>query len=152
EARGLTPDGVDAAELKIEGVGAPPIDVHLDVVDGRAAFRSSLGLHVGDTFEIVSVQLIVSGGATLVPGVGGGSGDDDDQGEDGDGDGGHDGDDDHSLTRHDDGGGDGGDDDGGGYSSTLVKAGSGGFDFDSSGGAHVSIGNDGRVRFEVNGV
>src|SRR5262249_56975861 len=54
---------------------------------------------------------------------------------------------DHSLTRHDDG-----EDDGGGYSSTLVKTGSGGFDCDSAGGAHVSISNSGSVRFEANGV
>src|SRR5262245_5159456 len=84
-------EGVGFAELTITGrlngsPVPPPIDVKLDVVEGRAAFRGKLGLNVGDTFEIVSVQLIVTGGATLVPGLGDGSGDDDDQGEDGDGD------------------------------------------------------------------
>jgi len=155
EAGGLTDalgnllSGPAAAELKISGNlnGAPstPIDVPLDVVDGRAAFRGSLGLNVGDTFEIVSVQLIVTGGATLVPGLGGGSGDGDDQGEDGDGD--HGGDGDHQdLTRDDDG-------EGGGYAAILVKKiGSPGFDFDSAGGAHVSISDAGRVNFAANGV
>src|SRR5262249_23192472 len=137
EAEGLTDaggsllTGTGLAELKISGNldGAPvTLDEPLDVVEGRTSFRGSLGLSVGDTFEITSVELIVTDGATLVPGLSSGSGDDDDhdgQGEDGDGD--------HSLTRDDDEG------EGGGYSTTLVKqSGSGGFTFDSAGGAHVS--------------
>ncbi|HXJ33933.1 MAG TPA: hypothetical protein VMS22_07805 [Candidatus Eisenbacteria bacterium] len=148
----LTGGGV----LTIAGVlnGAPFVPASpflpIDIKDGRACFRGSLGLGVGDVLEITKVTLVVANTTTFVPGVLG-DGSSCDHGE-GDGDQGDDEGDHDGLARHHHG--DHGDGESeSNYSSSLVAdSDPGDWSFDSAGSAFVQISPHGTVRVRLRGV